>query len=672
MSREIDFRYAPEIQQVCIGFADDPYKTIIREDGSLNYGYQRNEFDIKSESTLELDARQVEPQHRNYKFTHRLKPEFTHQDELINREQEFGDPSEALVRTTETYEHTELTWTVFGYRDGNGLRADVVHWNLSTDDEFGRAPSTVRLALDGPKDELHNIVESPGSTAYWTEYGTRSRELSHHEFLESNESREGVFVIVLEGELDPETVTVDWATEARAETRQYWQSLDPFLTTFQIPDSDVQAMLESCGRNILQAREEHDGVMEYQVGPTEYRGLWIVDGHFLLEAAHMMGRGTEAFEQGILALLRRIKPSGEIQNLPKHDKETGIAMATIVRQCALADDDDRLRELWPTLRRGLSALENKRETAKEMRPDYDGIFPPAFLDGGIAGPFPEYTTPLWVLAGVKAAAEAGDRLDLEGAEEFWEFYDEIFSAFREASQRDQRNGYDRPQSATWAFAQAIYPGEVFEPDSEEVENLLRLLDAVDDTQGIPENTGWIHDQGIWTYSAMFYAQVWLYADRPEKAVDYLYSFANHAAPSRVWREEQSLTESPSAEFLGDMPHNWGSAEFIRMVRNIIVSERQGRLDLLPGLPEEWLPTSDSSLILEATPTRFGKVDISLTRDSNEFVLNVERDRGNQEPDAVRLYWDGKLVESVPALEAIEEGVWEFPADDTELTVRLMR
>ena len=34
-NRVIDFRFAPEINQTCIGLVDDYYKTIVREDGSL-------------------------------------------------------------------------------------------------------------------------------------------------------------------------------------------------------------------------------------------------------------------------------------------------------------------------------------------------------------------------------------------------------------------------------------------------------------------------------------------------------------------------------------------------------------------------------------------------------------------------------------------------------------
>src|SRR5699024_6553408 len=118
---------------------------------------------------------------------------------------------------------------------------------------------------------------------------------------------------------------------------------------------DIDNMLNITGRNILQAREKKEGITQFQVGPAQYRGIWIVDGHFILEAAHIMGRSKEAY-QGILAVLKHVKPDGSIQILPEHIKETGIALATFVRQCELMNDDERLVELWPTMLRALKFI----------------------------------------------------------------------------------------------------------------------------------------------------------------------------------------------------------------------------------------------------------------------------------------------------------------------------
>jgi hypothetical protein len=689
MPREIDFRYSPTVVQTCIGRVDDTHKTIVREDGSLNYDYHTQRIDIEEQTGY---AEDVSPYHEltddNLGFRYRLKPRVTHRDELVERNQEYGDPEKdddpraAIVTTTESYEHSSLSWTVFAHETDGGARIDVVRWTLSADETFGRAPCRVELQLTGPDDaDRPTIIETPGTTDYWTDQATQLPGLNHHAMLETDDTREGAFAIVLEGELDPERVTLDWADCALEDARQYWADVEPFRNDFEVPDPDVQKMLVASGRNILQAREEVDGVLQYQVGPTEYRGLWIADGYFFLECAHLMGRGERAFEHGLLALQRHVKPDGSIQILPKHTKETGIALATVVRQCELADDDDRLAELWPMMLRALDFLETKHREAAAIGEDYPGhgLFPPAFLDGGISGPYPEYTTPLMVMWGVKRAAETGERLDLPDHDRFAAFYETVRDGFEACAERDTRETeegipylpmnmvereYDRPQTATVSLAIPGYTGEIFAPQSKYVQNLLALLRSVDGTQGLPENVGWMHDQGIFTYAGAMYAQLFLYAGDAEKAVEYLYAFANHAAPSRVWREEQAVRDCPSAEFTGDMPHNWAAVEFIRLVRKLVVSERLGSVELLRGLPEEWLPSRGDPLVLESTPTRYGPVTLRLARpddrnDTPEYRLEFDRESGTRTPERVVLHWEGQVETGKGTVAKLDETRWEL-------------
>lgn len=659
--RTIDFRYQPPIIQTCIGLVDDPYKTIVREDGSLNYGFEPFVFHDFQELTVppgnQIPRRYTPTGTRNMGFRHRLRPEFTHRDTLVRRTQEYGDPEVALVTTTEEYEKTTLTWKVFAYQQ-EGLRADILHWHMEAAEDFGRAPSRVELIVDGSLDGLPTVIESPGTTEYWTEHGLVIPGLNHYAFLRSGDTREGVFAIILEGSLAEGTVTPQWASAIEDEMHTYWKSVRPFRNRFDIPDQQIMDMLVSCGRNILQARELKDGVYQFQVGPTIYRGLWVVDGHFFLEAAHMMGRGDEA-RSGIDAVLQRAKADGSIQILPGHLKETAVALATFVRQCELLDDDERLKELWPVMLRALEHLRTLRAEARAAGPGYEGyrLFPPAFADGGVSDIVPEYTTPLWAAVGLKMACEAGERLQLDRYEAFRELYHEVMAGLHHCIARDTRttdegipylptsmvdNGYNKPQSGTWSLAHAMHPGEIFAPEDPLVQNFLRLLDAIDDEQGLPKETGWLHDQGMWSYSGAFYAQVWLYAGFPEKAVDYLYAFANHAAPSRVWREDHALVHSNSAEYCGDMPHNWASVEFIRLVRNLLVLERGGALHLLMGLPEEWLPRQDNPLVLEDTPTKYGSFSVRLTvQTGGGYHLEVSRTRGNQTPEGIIVHWHGE-------------------------------
>jgi hypothetical protein len=145
-------------------------------------------------------------------------------------------------------------------------------------------------------------------------------------------------------------------------------------------------------------------------------------------------------------------------------------------------------------------------------------------------------------------------------------------------------------------------------------------------------------RGVWPYYASFAAHVWLYAGRSDKAIDYLYAFANHAAATRVWREEQAFTGPGREHDLGDMPHNWASAEFIRLVRDLLVFEVRDGVELLPGLPPEWI-ADGSRTHVDATPTAFGPV--SMTVEARESGGRVEL--VFEEPDRIH----GDCVLHVP-------------------------
>ena len=73
-----------------------------------------------------------------------------------------------------------------------------------------------------------------------------------------------------------------------------WQQADLPYDRLKVPDQAVQGLLDSCIRNIYQAREWKDDRPKFQVGPTCYRGTWAADGPFLLEAVSYLGRVDEA------------------------------------------------------------------------------------------------------------------------------------------------------------------------------------------------------------------------------------------------------------------------------------------------------------------------------------------------------------------------------------------
>ncbi|MEW6071677.1 MAG: hypothetical protein AB1726_03655 [Planctomycetota bacterium] len=454
------------------------------------------------------------------------------------------------------------------------------------------------------------------------------------------------------------SVDLRWVTRQERAARAYWTDLELPYEAIRVPDPELQGLLTGAIRNIWQAREIADGRPAFQVGPTCYRGLWVVDGTFLLEAVTFLGRGAEA-RAGIDYLLSFQGEDGSFELLDSYWKENGIVLYLLYRHALLTGDLAWLRERWSVVERVVGAIQRLRERSREdpAAPEA-GLLPAGFPDGGVGGVVAEYTNVYWCLAGLRAAARAAELLGEEDEAREWraELAD-LLAVFRTASAATRIDRGDgtyalpilmapspevAPVRGQWAFCHAVYPGQVFAPADPLVRGNLALLDE-NEREGLVLGTGWLAD-GIWNYFASFWAHAHLWAGHGEKAADALYAFANHASPLGAWREEQ-MPRGEGEQLVGDMPHNWASAELVRLVRDLVVLEREDELHLLAGLPRAWLePGAITSF--QGVVTDFGPLDL---------VLHVEPDRR----EATLLF--ALPSERAPARIVVHLGAWAAEA-----------
>ena len=433
------------------------------------------------------------------------------------------------------------------------------------------------------------------------------------------------FVLYGNATLAGQLTTVEQAVARRQRAEAYWQTAPLPWGRITVPDAGIQALLDSSVRNIWQAREIKQGLPAFQVGPTCYRGLWIVDGAFLLEAATILGAGDQA-RNGVAYELTHQQPDGRIEVMKNFPKENGIVLWTCVRHAQLTQDKAWLESVWPQLVRVADYIKTLRgQTLTNASPLDDGLIPAGFPDGGIGGVHDEYTNPYWNLLGLHAFVEAARWLGHPAEAAAWQQeYADFMAVFRKAAARDLRkdahgNAYlptlmddpeakELPQRGQWAFCQAVYPGQLFAKDDPLIAGNMAML-AATEREGMVYGTGW-DATGIWNYFASFYGHAWLWQGNGRKAAQILYAFANHAAPVLDWREEQSL-RGEKFKKVGDMPHNWASAEFIRLTTHLLALDRGDELHLFEGLPVEWTrPGMVTKLDGIATP--FGKLTMELT------------------------------------------------------------
>ena len=449
---------------------------------------------------------------------------------------------------------------------------------------------------------------------------------------------ESIEFCVMYGTSDQQ-VTLAQAKAARAKAVAYWEHAPLPFGRVQVPDAGIQALVDSSIRNIWQAREIKNGKTAFQVGPTCYRGLWIVDGAFLLEAAAMLGTGDQA-RDGIAYELTHQKPDGRIEVMGNYWKENGIVLWTCIRHAQLTQDKAWLESVWPKLEGAAGFIKELRKRSRESNtPLAAGLNPPGTIDGGLwESREGEFSNVHWNLLGLRAFIQAARWIGKTEEANAWQTeYDDFMATFRIAATRDMQkdshgNSYvpilmgtaghkELPQRAQWTFCHAVYPGQLFPKDDPLVVSTLAMLEATE-REDMVYGTGW-DATGLWNYFASFYGHAWLWQGNGRKAAQVLYAYANHAAPVLDWREEQSLKGTPF-KMVGDMPHNWASAEFIRLTIHLLALDRGDELHLFEGMPAEWMkPGMVTKLTGIATP--FGKLtmELKITGNGKSARLHIE-------------------------------------------------
>lgn len=654
---QVDFKYAPDWHVTSICFPDDSSKTLVGPQGQMLY-----DFGGKKYFPYANDV--------GFKTVIHILP-----DEGIKFEtQKLYSPKTPIVETYSALNGLSIKQESFAYSSaGFGGYGNTTNWK-----EQKKAPrediviSTVSNATNDPKSFNPMIVVNSEFPVSVNEgiIAINNKKLYLSSKVIRVRQNLGEFktlvelapVLVKPGETkvlsaifdngivsdlaqklikDPEETTKD-LQKIKGDVIDYWENNSPIPFGYiSIPDKGIQNLIDGSLRNIWQAREIKNGKICFQVGPTCYRDLWVVDGAFLLETATMVNRGKDARE-GIEYTLSFQEPNGKFGKLsPNFWKENGIVLWTCVRHALLTQDKVWLRSVWPKLKKTVGFIKEMREMtlANDITLD-DGLIPPGEIDGGLNGAKDkaEYTNVYWNLLGLKAVVNAASWLgEKEDAANWQKEYDDFYATFQKAAHRDMmtdsfgnkylpipmdRKYHSLPQRAQWAFCQAVYPGQIFAMDDPIAKGTMDMLHTTLQ-EGMVMGTGWIID-GIWNYFAGFYGEACLWMGDGDKAAQSLYAFANHASPLLAWREEHNPRDL-SASYVGDMPHNWASAEFIRLAVHMLAIDRGDELHLFEGLPKEWVkPGMETALTKIATP--FGELTFSLKVDESGKSALLEIDK----------------------------------------------
>jgi hypothetical protein len=450
---------------------------------------------------------------------------------------------------------------------------------------------------------------------------------------------ERVLAVSLWREARPDEVprTADEAVALRKSAERYWNQLDLPYDRLHVPDKGIQSLIEASLRGIAQNRDYKNGVPVYQVGPTGYRDVSCADGSFMCELGVLLGRAKDASDT-LDYFLAFQRANGRLWLYRDFWKENGLVTWDLVRYAELTGDTAWLEKRWKHVEEMIGFIQELRRRAMQDPKALNyGLIPNGFGDGGTEGSCAEYSNVVWNMAGLRAAIAGAKLLGKNEQAAAWQKeFEDMSRYFRKAIARDERrdkhgnlylpnlmgsDGSVPPPQGQWAFVQSIYPGKIFEPSDPLVQGTVAMLEAAQ-IEGLPLGSGWAAD-GVWPYFSHFQANAALWAGQGRQTGPLLYAIANHAAPVLNWCEEQSL-HGQGTQVRGDMPHNWGSAEFIRQVRYMLVLERGQELHLFEGLPSEWTQPGMVTRIKDVL-TEFGPISLTLevSADGKQAELKLD-------------------------------------------------
>jgi hypothetical protein len=494
----------------------------------------------------------------------------------------------------------------------------------------------------------------PPRSAVTDPFGFASGAFQYNLYLEPKAHAEVDLAIPFEEPhvLTPAGLTAESApgfvAEREADTAEGWTRL---LDRVEIGLPPAGApVVQTLQTNVAYALMNRDGPA-LRPGPRNYARAWIRDGALIATA--LLETGFPAVVRDFLRWYATYQfPDGKVpccvdrrgaDPVPEHDSP-GAFLYAIAEYYRFTHDVGFVNDLWPQVVRTVEYLEGlrRRRLTEEYRaPDkqaYYGLLPESISHEGYAAhPVHSYWDDFFALRGL---ADAAMLAVVVGDDE----HAARFAALRDGFRQTLAASITR----TLADRGVDYiPGSVelgdFDPTSTAI-----ALTLGNDFGGLPEpalrrtfDRYWAEferrrTESTWEayspYEARNVGAFVLLGER-SRALTLLDWLLADRRPLG-WNEWAEIAARDPGEprFIGDMPHTWVGAEFVRAVRTLFAYEREAddALVLAAGVPAAWVTTAPGVRV-KRLPTHYGVLNYTLCAEG---------------PDTVRLRLAGDLA--VPA------------------------
>lgn len=395
--------------------------------------------------------------------------------------------------------------------------------------------------------------------------------------------------------------------------------------TIELPDWRYQSCFEANKAFLLLLNDGH----QITAGPLTYHRHWFRDAAYLLNALDKMGYAAEASKILRFYPLKQWK-NGYFCSQKGEWDSNGQAIWAMAEHYRLTGDEQFLRELYPAIRRGVLWIEKKRHDVSFSRHKPEGLLPAGFSAEHLGPNDYYYWDNFWSLRAVRDAMQAAEALqnfaDLRMFEAIHKAYLwDLQEAMNWDLERSEMHVLPaaprrRPDSGMIGNVAAAYPLELF--DIEETGWLRKTVDFIRGhlfhEEGFYQQM--IHS-GVNSYLTMEMAECLLFMGDigGYKLIDYMLKLAT---PTWCWPE--AIHPRTFGGCMGDGHHGWAAAEWLLLMRNLVIHEHGDVLQVTRLLPSEWCRPGQRIAIRKA-PTFFGVVSaiVEFSKGQETLLLKAQ-------------------------------------------------
>ncbi|MGD1997239.1 MAG: hypothetical protein PVH62_10765, partial [Anaerolineae bacterium] len=389
-----------------------------------------------------------------------------------------------------------------------------------------------------------------------------------------------------------------------AETVASWEEATGRVV-LDLPDDRVERSVRASLGYLLLALDAEGP----HPGPLAHDSLWVRDAAYVGLALLQTGY-ADAVRSYIPAVLDAQETSGRVPPIQGADipwdyeewDAQGEAIFLVTSYYRYTNDRDTLQEWYPALRAAASFIVDLRAGQIDTEGSVQGLLPPSRSaeDLGLQRRH-YYWDNYWAVAGLEEAAYAAREL---GEDQDAEWMESEADALRGAilSSVEAVMGAEpayipvavgdlEGSAMARGTVPALWPVEVLPRQTALLE---RSFDYYYQQWIEPYAGGFRHRQGqFWPYGGLELAHAYLRLGRTDVVHQILSWTLDHQTLPGTFAWAEQVDPDRFSFSGGDMPHAWAAADLVTLVREMLVSERGGALELFNGVPGWWLETGQT-------------------------------------------------------------------------------